>query len=442
MKSIHIMAAAVALGIVWAVLAAGVDYADRVEEQYIHALAPLHPPLNITGIALQKAAFSQSDLLPVYGASEALNQPSEFQADQFFKSYPTGFAPYDIVKGGDASIIHAESAAAVGATLQGKKVVISFTPSQFTGKMMGASAYAGLFSRLHANALVFSSQLRYETKQWAARRMLQYPDTLKGDPILKFTLEQLAQNTWLSRLLYGLVYPLGKLQTLILELQDHYATLTYIASLKQVTPEVGHRSAAINWAAQLAKAHQEQTPNADNNPYGFDNVWWKNHATDVKTKPIPKGDTGFVKALDGSMEWNDLALLLQILKELGAQPLLLGRPTNADYYHAIGVSDAALQHYYDKLDQLANQYGVRVIDFRNFQDDRYFGVDPAPHTSREGWVYVDQTLDTFYHQPAEQPGAAHAAAGGVLPVDYRRFTGSVRQGKFLNTAICLSRILG
>jgi D-alanine transfer protein len=399
MKSRHLVAALIALGIMGAALVAGTGYATHLEQAYVHALAPVHLPINLIGIALDKAAFQQNDLLVIYGASETLDQPSEFQADQLFKNYPTGFAPYEIAAGGSDSLLHAESLAAIGTDLHGKKVVISLTPSQMSNKMH-EDVYFGLFSRLHGNELAFSSLLSYPTRQWAARRMLLHPNSLQKDPILLFALEQLANDTPLSHLLYALVYPLGKLQTLILELQDHFATVTYIITHKDLTPDVLRQPTAVDWKAELAKAQQEQAQTITNNPYAFDNNWWGRNSFKITTKPVPQGDTEFLSLLDGSPEWEDTSLMLQIVKELGGHPLLLGRPIYVKYYHAIGISDAAIKHYYDKLDGLAKQYSVPVVDFRNVQDDIHFTADRDGHTSREGWVYVDQTLDAFYHQSA------------------------------------------
>src|SRR5579859_5256996 len=209
MKSMHVLAAIIALCMTAANLTALLSYADAFERVYIHALAlaDTHPDIVITGIALQKAALDQSDLLPIYGASEDLIQTDEYQAAQFFRTYPTGFAPFEISHLGSRFIIHAEAIAALGSAIQGKKVVLSFSPEQFfdspgqfTTDMMDAKPYSILFSRLHANELTFNSNLSYETRQRLARRMLQYPDTLESDPLLKFAVEQLASDTLLSRI--------------------------------------------------------------------------------------------------------------------------------------------------------------------------------------------------------------------------------------------------
>ena len=101
--------------------------------------------------------------------------------------------------------------------------------------------------------------------------------------------------------------------------------------------------------------------------------------------------------MNGSEEWSDLAILLEILKELGAQPLLMSRPINGTLYTAAGISGKAQQTFYARLQSLAGAYAMPLVDFQEYTDDRYFSFDKFSHTSREGWAIVDKTLDAYYH---------------------------------------------
>ena len=143
----------------------------------VNTLAPRGLKQGFIGSVLQEAAFGQSDLLPVYGTSEIYNEIDENSANQFFQTYPTGFTVFEVASGGVASLEIAQNLAALGPVLKGKKVVISFTPSMFTIPEVDLKAYAGDFSRLHANEMVFSPFISFGLKQRTAARMLDYPDT-------------------------------------------------------------------------------------------------------------------------------------------------------------------------------------------------------------------------------------------------------------------------
>jgi len=228
--------------------------------------------------------------------------------------------------------------------------------------------------------------------------MLQYPATLQKDRLLQFALQHLASDSPLGRIMYGMSLPLGSLQTWILELQDHFQTVSFILSHPGLSSEVTRRPATIDWSQLAAQARQEQIRHANNNPYGFDNqVWLQQFAPQFKVRSNGSRDQKYLASLESSAEWTDLDILLRTLTELGAQPLLLGRPINRAYYEAIGISSAAQQAFYDRLHQIAARYHVPVVDFANYGSDKFFGTDAAPHTSREGWVYVDQVLDEFFH---------------------------------------------
>ncbi len=401
----HLLPVLAAILLVVTGLSGGVLYAQSVERKYVHALAPQLLRLNLVGSALQREAFCQPDLLPVYGSSEISIEVKGYTAPEVFGTYPTGFAPFEVAKGGVNSLIMAQDIAAVGPDLRGKKVVISFTPSMFLSHMILADRYDGLFSRLHANELAFSTELSFATKHEAAKRMLQYPQSLKKEPLLRFALERLADGSPLNLAMYYAVWPLGKLWTLVLELQDHWETLSVIWARPGLNPTVPHVPAVIDWQALGAKAEQEQEAHANNNPFGFDNNIWlaryskllEHYGELLNTKKAPLIlDKAAIKNLRETEEWTDLDILLRILNEMGAQPLIMSRPFSASFWEVRGITAQDRQAYYDRLRQMAARYGMPEVDFQDHEKDKYFSVDDWSHTSRKGWVYVDKTLDDFY----------------------------------------------
>jgi D-alanine transfer protein len=264
--------------------------------------------------------------------------------------------------------------------------------------MLFSGTYEGLFVPLRANELAFSTQLSYATKQEAARRMLQYPKTLETEPLLRFALERLAGDSPLDRALYYAVWPVGRLWTLALELQDQWDALTFLWARPQLQQPAPHVPAVIDWQALEAKAVQEQKAHADNNPFGFDNsIWVARYQNPTSDKYSLSFDQDVITNLQQTQEWTDLDILLRTLKDMGAQPLIMSRPISALYWGARGVTAQDRQAYYDRLSQVATSYGVPLIDFRDHETDKYFNTDASSHTSREGWVYVDKAMDQFFH---------------------------------------------
>jgi D-alanine transfer protein len=378
-----------------AVLAGGTLFAQSVEARYVHVLAPRLLVANVTGEALQRVALRQPDLLMVYGSSEITSGVERYTAPEIFRTYTTGFVPFEVARGGMASLIMAQDIAALGPDLRGKKVIISFTPTMFFTPSVTRAGYAASFSRLHADELAFSTQLSLATKQAAARRMLNFSAQLDKEPLLRFALERLAGGSPLDLALYYAVWPLGKLGTAVLELQDHWQVLSGLWAHPHLNPNVERVPAAIDWAALTARAEREQAATANNNPYGIDNRVWLHQARRIAQPFGPKQIS--LETLRASAEWTDFDILLRVLADMGARPLILSRPVNAVYWNALGISPAVGPAYYDRLHQAAGSYGFPVVDFQAYGEDKYFSVDAASHTSRKGWVIVDKTMDDFYH---------------------------------------------
>jgi hypothetical protein len=58
--------------------------------------------------------------------------------------------------------------------------------------------------------------------------MLNFPSTLKNSRFLELALKLLTSGRWLDRIRFCVVWPVGKVQATILELQDHFAAVIYI----------------------------------------------------------------------------------------------------------------------------------------------------------------------------------------------------------------------
>jgi D-alanine transfer protein len=392
----HLTSAILAILLLGAALAKFQSYARSLEQRYANALAPLNLPLTYNGIAVQRAALHKPDLLPVYGSSELTLLDNSYEANNFFRTYPTGFAVFEVANLGASSLTLAQDLASLGPDLRGKKIVISISPADFTMGNSPAPFYKYNYSRLHAYAMIFSPQLSLDLKTAAARSMLLHPETLSNDPFMRFTLEQLAASR-LGGVFYYLLWPLGELQTQIMSMQDHAAAVALIEE-HDIQPHVPRIPQMINWAGIHAAALAKQEKHTSNNPFGVEDFKWWVYAH-VLTHPIHpgSGDKKFVERVLTHPEWADFQILLRVLYELDARPLILSRPMNVRLWQALGVSEQAQNTYYEKLNSVTAPYHMQVVNLRQYGTDIYFSIDQGSHTSREGWVYIDQILDDFYH---------------------------------------------
>jgi D-alanine transfer protein len=373
-------------------------YAHGLERRNIHALAPTRLRLKSQGVALQREAFRQPDLLPVYGGSGLVTE-REYHASSLFEHYPSGFTIFPVGANGNSPLNMLQSVAAIGRELKGRKVVIAIDPLALRrlDPRYDQHGYAFNFSTLQAERFAFVAGLSDDLQRRVARRMLDYPATLEADPLLRYALHLLARGSRSARVLYDAVRPLGKLHAQWLDLEDDAQSVTLIHSDSAPTGLAARVVQPIDWETLRAEAEQRYRLRAANNPFGFDSIWWSKVGDSVLSLRKSSSDSVFLRDLSESPRWTDLGLLFQALRELGARALVINAPLPGAYSDFLGVSAGSRDAYYAKLRRMASAEQIPLVDFEDHDGDRYFLSDAGSHPSPKGWVYYDQVLDAFYH---------------------------------------------
>jgi D-alanine transfer protein len=402
---------AVVLGV--AVMVAFGFYARSLEYRSITALAAdqamierdgILAPVKNQGTALQQAALETDCLLPIYGSSEqvlhaAYNRP--FHATNLFRDQPTGFTVFPIGKAQTTCLIMLQKLAAVGPALAGKKVAVSVSAGWFSDRGMAwADGYAGNFSPLHAGELAFNTRLSLELRQDAARRMLQYPDTLANRPLLRFALENMADGSPLCLAYYEAIFPLGIAHNAILRNLDHWRVVYYLWKhpITPASPTSPHDGRPLDWSTLHRHAGELYRAHSNNNEFGLDNEQWDRTLRQelVQERNIRSRES-FLSIVESSREWVDLELLLRELTELGARPLLLSMPLHGRWYDRCAITYSARIAYYQKLRETGTRYHTPVVDFADHDADQSFCHDNMGHLAPDGLLYYGEVLDSFFH---------------------------------------------
>jgi len=382
----HLFAGLVALGLGAISLAARERVLIHLERATIASTAPETFSLKNQGLAFQRAAEYAQNVLPIYGSSELLVPASPYRGNNFFRTAPTGFQLSPVGGGGTTPLIMLQKIGALGSSLRGKKLAISLSPNWFFATKPGWQTYGGAFSPMTATEMVFGSSLDFELKREIAARMLECPSTLEGRPLLKFALSRLASGGWIDRIVFYSLWPAGKAQSLLFQLQDHLAALDYIRRQRKPVPRL--RAETVDWPELIAKASKARPSDAGRiqNAPAFD-------------RQIPPGsrDAAFKNGINTSPAWIDLELLLRGLASAHAQPLILSMPVPGDFYEHAGVSRSARNDYYTKLRALVARYHFPVVEFEAHDEDPAFLIRHASHLTAKGWVYYDRALDDFFH---------------------------------------------
>lgn len=387
-KRLHLSASLLAVCIALAATLAGILWCQQLERQYIHALAPEFPEEKLQGAALQKVAFSQPDLLVMYGSSElAKEMPNN--ASQFFADYPTGFRVFPVGKPGTTSLAVLQKVAAVGKSIRERKVAYSISPGWFLSETVDATYYEGNFSPMQALELAFSTDLSWNLRRDIARRMVEFPKTIDDHWLLDFSLQRLAGDTVRDRALFAVIRPFGYLAQLVGRTQDHFeAALHILDEEDRLNPVPKRGLRALNWNEVLKRAAQFANATAVQAK--------KNEVASRKASKVSRAK-GFLQAITHAKEWTDIELLARTFHELGANPLLLSMPIEDIRLEVYGLLPSARTAYLERLHGLAEHYNFRYIDFREHQADPAFMVDFQDHLSAEGWLFYNKALDDFFH---------------------------------------------
>ena len=312
----------------------------------------------------------------LYGGSELID-PIPNRASDFFSDAPTGFQVCPIGKAGTTSLIILQKLGALGSDLRGRKVAISLSASSFFAPAVRRDFYAGNFSLPAASGILFGNAIGFDLKAAIAKRMLQYPDTLEENGLVQLAATRLASGRSVDRIVLMAIWPLGKLQNVMLDLQDHFEALVYILSGGSPLPE---------WLrpAHSRKLHVRKSIGAeDQQSESFDVI-------------RPARDKTFRARISSSTEWTDLDLLFRTLAEIKAEPLILSMPFDA--YAARGISHSTRELYYDKMRELAERYHFPLIEFEQRDADPRFLIAHREHPTPRGWMVYNRALDDFFRK--------------------------------------------
>lgn len=376
----------------------GVGLTTRlVSAHSIHAVAPKLLPQKNRGVTLQREAFRHRDLLPLYGSSE-LARPSLYHGSQLFAGAPLGFSLFAVGNRGMPPLIMAASLAGVGRELRGRKVAVIISQNWVVQPeaRREREAYAGNFSRLLVGELAFSPDLSVDLRRRAARRLSSYPETLQRDPLLRIALERLADGSPAGLAAYRALLPLGRLQNALLRRQDEARVLAMILANPAYRVRRPTRRVTFDWTALEREGEETQRLRSTSNVLGVDDTFWESFGTWIESRRNRLDDAEFLRNVERAERWEDLDILLDILGELGARPLLISLPLHGGFFDLSGVSPGARHVAYERLRGIARAHQVPLLDFEAYDDDPTFLRDIASHPSPKGWIHIDRALAAFY----------------------------------------------
>ncbi|WP_416825583.1 D-alanyl-lipoteichoic acid biosynthesis protein DltD [Ectobacillus polymachus] len=339
------------------------------------------------GIDLQKKMLEDPKYLPMYGSSE-LSRLDVYHPSNYFRVNPDGFTPFLIGRGGTQSLTHFLSLAANADQLEGKKIVFVLSPQWFVAEGLNEEHFAPNFSSIQAYDFLFNQTIDPALKKQAAERLLTF-DVVKKDKLLTTMLDGIvytdSAHTWKAQA----AKPLAYMYRSILQRKDFILSLVTVYGRK---PNTDPHLKNLTWDQLEHRADQTGKNDSKSNTYGIDDSYYNDK---ISQKLAALKGYRANESYDVSPEYNDLQMVLDLLKQKHAQALFISVPVNGPWYDYAGFPQERRQSYYKKVTNQIEQSGFTVADFSDHEYDKYFMKDTI-HVGWKGWIYIDEAIKQFY----------------------------------------------
>lgn len=359
-------------------------------------------PEKLIGLALQRQAFRDPTLLPVYGSSE-LTQPQANRADAFFAGRPTGFEAFLIGNPGETCLIIATKLAALGPETRGRKAVVFLSPGWFLEPELDHKGFGVNFSPLHGNVFAFESKLSAPLKRDLARRLLDYPETVGQSPLLDTGLRALAGAGPGSGATLAVLRPMGTAQAALQRELEYVRLWDWWRHPHPARSQEAKRDLVkVDWTTQLQAADGEYAKQPKLTSYStgprtrYDDA--RQPLFRDPAHPEVPPDDNFARECNASKEWTDLQLLLRVAREKDIHLLVVCQPLNEKFGQLQGLTERSFALFYDRLRGTVAPFKVRLATFPDREKDAHFYQDSV-HPSGKGWITYDRAMDVFFHEP-------------------------------------------
>lgn len=396
----HVTALAVVSVLMSLGLAVATFYVRVLTRHAIHHFANAQSDSKILGVTIIREALRHPDVLVDFGSSEMIRgQGRPFYGPAFFAKAPSGFVLFPVADLGATPLAELLRVAAAGPVVRGKRLIVSFTPQVFIGKGHDRfdEAYRGNFSPLQATVLAFSNDLSPALAGDLASQLLKHAATLRHELLLRVALSARARDNGFGKAMYLALYPLGMMQEGFYRIADDVLVWRALSDRKDKNRSPRTTIEPPNWSVLADSADRFTRAHASSNQWGIEDKFFAQQGGYFVKQKGTKDSTEWLANLNEGYGWPELDLLLRLLKERGAKPLIITTPKHGLFDEFAGLNAPVRSRYYEKFRAAVAPYGFPVETFEQYDTVKYFLNDPDSHLSPRGWLRYDQLVDAFYH---------------------------------------------
>ncbi|PTI06859.1 D-alanyl-lipoteichoic acid biosynthesis protein DltD [Staphylococcus xylosus] len=334
----------------------------------------------LKGTLVQDKMYQSDAYYPIYGSSELEKDDPFNPAILLNNRNQVSKKPFLIGTGGSTDLVNAVELGSQYGNLKDKKMAFIVSPQWFTKNGLTQDNFKARISKAQLNQLFNQEQLSPELKQRYAKRLLQFKDVEN-----RAYLEKVAQGKT------------QKNKNYLSKFNDEQ--LKKIEAIKSVYPlrksPVSHidpiTSKNDSWNDMMTEAKVYGAKHTTTNEFGIRDEYWdliKKHKRKINRNH---------EFRENSPEFKDLELLVDTLREAGADVDYIIIPSNGKWYDHIGIDKDRRQKIYKKIDKTIVDHGGQTYDMSD-KDYEPYVVSDAVHIGWKGWVYITKNIDEHMHQ--------------------------------------------
>ena len=157
---------------------------------------------------------------------------------------------------------------------------------------------------------------------------------------------------------------------------------------KENYPMNGENTPNYNWDQLDEQVTTEAKEKANNNDYQIDNTYYDKY---IREKYDQLKNSSKNTKYDDSKEYEDLDILLSIVKDLNIKMKFAILPANGKWSDYTGIDSETRQVAYNKIKEIAQNNNIEVMDYSNKEYEEYYMFD-AMHLGWRGWIDFERDL--------------------------------------------------
>ena len=323
-----------------------------------------------------------SKTLVLLGSSELTTTINEEYHPKKIFNYED-FNIMQIGVGNSQNIIHAATIGSIGNDIRNNEIVMIQSIQWFDNKNgILKDAFLSRISNEHVYNTIANDKISKETKEKFINRVIELSSTnkvlnKKYRSYKKYFVEE--QGNFITG-------EFLKLDNYFYKLKNKYEFFKNKG--RENYPLSGKKTPDYNWKELDEKVTEQAKERTNNNDYQIDNTYYDKY---IKTKYDQLKNSSKNTKYDESKEYDDLDILLSIVKDLNLNMKFAILPANGKWSDYIGIDSEKRQVAYNNLKEIAKKNNIEVMDYSSKEYEEYYMYD-AMHLGWRGWIDFERDL--------------------------------------------------